>query len=319
MKKELEPTPTLVEKGFAAGPNTMRRHYCCWRVAGVAICLIPLLSGCVSSSVPTDEYLVAPELVTKVKGKYKPLQVTSATEIEETFEDAGKRETGNYILGPGDSLTVVIQRVPNGSYDVAVRPDGYISLPIVDEVKVAGLTPAQLDDHLTTLFSRRFVDPDLSVVVRSLRQPVVYVLGKVSRPGPILYHEASSAAEAIARAGDMLPNADVMQVTIIRLGDDGVMRPMTLNLDDNDGVFRYQAGPYMVLAVTQLEPEDIIFVPEQGMSRLGASLEQLFRPVNAVGGAVGSVLGPWLQWEILEELRDDDRGTDFSVPATGSR
>ena len=306
---------TIRETGFIADPNSLLRLFYRWRMTAVTILFLPLFFGCSTSNLPVGESFVAPDSLTRVKGKYKPIQATYGPRGVQSSDNTGKRETGSYVLGPGDSMTVVIQRVPNGSYDVAVRPDGYISLPIVDEVKVAGLTPAELDDHLTKLFSQRFVNPDLSVVVRTLRQPVVYVLGKVAKPGPILFHEASSAAEAIARAGDMLPNADVKKVMVIRLDEDGIIRPMALHSENNNEVFRYQAGPYMALAATQLEPEDIIFVPENGMSRLGGNLEQLFRPVTAIGGAASSVLSPWLQWEVLEELRDNDSDTGISVPA----
>jgi polysaccharide export outer membrane protein len=274
------------------------------------LALIAVLTGCVTSKVPTSEGFEAPPAVTQLKDRYAP--GTGSAAVDSSPVNLEESAAGRYRLGPGDQLTVVIQRVPGATYDVAVRPDGFISLPVVDEVRAAGLTPAQLDEHLTELFSDRFVDPELSVIVRALRQPMVYVLGKVRSPGAVPHSQASSAAEAVSRAGDVLPIADVSNVAIIRLGDDGVIRSLPLKTAANDGVFSFQAGPYMVLAATQLEPEDIVFVPERGFARLGTDLQQLFSPVTAVSGAISSLLNPWLLWEILDDLTSDG-DTGFGV------
>lgn len=280
-----------------------------------ALLSLALCAGCSSARPPTDAAFAAPISVTETKGRYYARSSNQADMSENAAGESREPAVGDYVLGPGDSLTVYIQRVPEGNFDVTVRPDGFISLPVVDEVRVAGLTPVELDDRLTELFSSRFVDPELTVIVRSLRQPMVYVMGKVAAPGPVLYAEASSAAEAIARAGDVLPVGDVSNVSVIRLGDDGVIRTLALKTADNKDVFSYQAGPYMVLAATQLEPEDILFVPERGFVRLGADLQQIFAPVTAVGGAISTVLSPWLLWEILQDLVNNrSTGVGVNVP-----
>ena len=279
--------------------SVMRYHLHGFRPAVVAISIVSLLSGCVTSSAPTGETFVAPQAVSQIKERYAALNGSRAGSA---VTGSNVREAGAYMLGPGDSLTIFLQRVPGGSYDVVVRPDGYISLPIIDEVRVAGLTPAQLDEQLTDLYAERFVEPELSVIVRALREPMIYVMGRVSRPGPISFNQASSAAEAIARAGDIMPLADVNNVTIIRLGDDGVIRSLALKTDANNTAFDSQAGPYMVLAATQLEPEDIVFVPEREISRLGTDLQQALTPITSVGGTISNVLSPWLLWELLKDL-----------------
>lgn len=262
------------------------------------------LFGCAVPQIPKDAAFSAPPSVIQVKARYQaPATDADASAVDAKVDDG---KPGNYILGPGDQLTVVIQRLPDATFEVAVRPDGYISLPVVDEVKAAGLTPAQLDQRLTTLFTKRLVDPDLSVIVRSFRAPMVYVLGEVARPGPIPFQEAASAAEAIARAGDILPSADYSNITIIRLGKDGTIRPLPVLPNQGEEGTQYQATPYMVFAATRLEPEDLLFIPEKGAARLGSNLEQTFKPVITTGAAVGSVLSPWLMWKLLDNIDSTD-------------
>lgn len=306
---------TPVRRRYAVCHSTLR-----WLAIAAACVFFSALLGCTAAHAPPDASMVAPPAVEQLKDKYRSPE-TRATEATAAVPRARgvRQRAGNYILGPGDVLTIAIQRIPDASYDVAVRPDGYISLPVVGEVEAAGLTPAQLDDRLTDLFSERFVDPEVAVVVRSLRQPMVYVLGEVSRPGPILFSEATSAAEAIARAGDMLATGDKNAVTIIRLGEDGKIRPMVVDTSlgkeaSQEPLSRDQVSPYIALAATRLEPEDILFVPESGIASLGTNAEQLFRPLNALSGGLAAVLNPWLLFELLEDLRETNSNVSVSAP-----
>jgi len=277
--------------------------------------MLSLLLGCASPQVPRDSSIVAPATVVQLKERYesKPADTASQEATSDDFvstDQGEEKRAGNYILGPGDQLTIVIQRVPNASYDIMIRPDGYISLPRVDEVEAAGLTPAQLDERLTQLYSTLLVDPDLSVIVRSFRQPMVYVLGKVASPGPIPFREAASAAEAIARAGDMLPTADASKITIIRLTKDGVIRPIVVESSLGQAANQYQITPYMVLAATQLEPEDVLFIPEHGMAKLGSDIESMLKPLTATGTAASSLLNPVLIWKFLGII---DRANNVNI------
>jgi protein involved in polysaccharide export with SLBB domain len=137
---------------------------------------------------------------------------------------------------------------------------------------------------------------------------MVYVLGKVRNPGPIPFRDAASAAEAIARAGDMLPSADDTKVTIIRLDKDGNIRPVLVQLTLGDGLDGgYQVTPYLMLAATKLEPEDVLFVPEQGASILGANIERGLKPVTAISTTAAAILNPLLVWKFLESLETDER------------
>src|SRR6266700_4016062 len=90
----------------------------------------------------------------------------------------------DYIIGADDLLSVVFWRDKDMSSDVAVRPDGKISLPLLNDVQAAGLTPAQLRNQLSESARRYVEDPTVSVVVKQINSRKVYVTGEVMRPGP---------------------------------------------------------------------------------------------------------------------------------------
>jgi polysaccharide export outer membrane protein len=279
--------------------------------AGIGLHLA-LLIGCTSAYIPKDASIAAPNAVIQLKKKYESISIddvsvdTQVVRSNQTTPPA-KKKVGSYILGPGDQLTIVIQLVPGATYDVTIRPDGFISLPMIDEVEAFGLTAAQLDDRLTERYSERLVEPDLTVIVQSFRLPMVYVVGKVANPGPIPFREAASAAEAIARAGDMLPSADDTKVTIIRLDKDGNIKPILVQSTLGDDADHFQVTSYLMLSATKLEPEDVLFVPEHGASYIGTNIELTLKPVTAIGNAATSILSPVLIWKYLEVLEEGSR------------
>src|SRR5436190_1769165 len=100
-------------------------------------------------------------------------------------------------LGPDDLLSVVFWRDQQLSGDVLVRPDGKISLPLLDDVQAAGLTPKQLRDRLVGE-ARRFVsEPVATVVVRQVNSRKVYITGFVARPGQYALTSAMTALQLI--------------------------------------------------------------------------------------------------------------------------
>jgi protein involved in polysaccharide export with SLBB domain len=88
-----------------------------------------------------------------------------------------------YIIQPGDQLDIKFFYNPELNENVTVRPDGLISLQLVDEVHASGLTPAQLDDLLTQKYSRELKKPMVTVIMRSFTMQRVYVGGEVNRQG----------------------------------------------------------------------------------------------------------------------------------------
>ena len=122
----------------------------------------------------------------------------------------------DYVIGPDDMLTIVFWRDKDLSTDVAVRPDGKISLPLVNEIQAAGLTPEQLRLTVTEAASKLIEDPTVSVVVRQINSRRVFVIGQVAKPGPYPLTGPTTVLQMIAIAGGLLEYADAKNVLIMR-------------------------------------------------------------------------------------------------------
>jgi polysaccharide export outer membrane protein len=121
-----------------------------------------------------------------------------------------------YLIGPDDVLSIVFWRDKDMSADVAVRPDGKISLPLLSDVQAAGLTPLQLRDLLTEEAKRFVEDPNVSVVVKLINSRKVFVTGEVLKPGPYLLTGPTTVLQMIAIAGGLKEYADSKHITIMR-------------------------------------------------------------------------------------------------------
>src|SRR5258705_755568 len=163
-----------------------------------------------------------------------------------------------YILFPGDQVEVVVWRNAEVSRTVYIRPDGFISLPLLQEVKAAGLTPRELAESVTKAYSGRLLNPEVTVIPMTVRQPTVYVLGDVRNPGGYPARNAVTVTQALALAGAVLRTGGEADIALIRLSDDGYLEAIPLA-----GPYSMlQASAYVSLAATMLKPDDVIFVPE---------------------------------------------------------
>ena len=112
---------------------------------------------------------------------------------------AGAVVPADYVIGPEDILTVVFWREKDLSSEVVVRPDGRISLPVLQDVDAAGLTPEQLRDSLTKTAERFVEDPNVTVVVKEINSRRVFITGQVAKPGPYQPHLADDRRPADRR------------------------------------------------------------------------------------------------------------------------
>jgi polysaccharide export outer membrane protein len=122
----------------------------------------------------------------------------------------------DYVIGPEDILTIVFWREKDLSSDVVVRPDGRISLPVLQDVAAAGLTPEQLRDTLTKTAERYVEDPNVTVVVKEINSRRVFITGQVAKPGPYNITSPMTVVQLIAFAGGLLEYADEENIAIMR-------------------------------------------------------------------------------------------------------
>jgi len=129
-----------------------------------------------------------------------------------------------YTIGTEDVLDITVWNNTVISRTVPVRPDGMISLPLLDDVQAAGLTPKQLKADLTRRLAKYITAPEVSVVVREIHSKKVAVLGEVRRPGRYDLKSRTSVLEAIALAGGFSDFARRSKMMIVRVEGSTVTR-----------------------------------------------------------------------------------------------
>jgi len=122
-----------------------------------------------------------------------------------------------YVIGPDDVLQVIYWREKDMSAEVTVRPDGMITLPLLNDVQAAGLTPDQLRDKLDEV-AKKFLqeDPTVTVVVKTINSRKVFITGSVARPGPYMLTSPVTVLQLIAMAGGLAEFADRGKIWVMR-------------------------------------------------------------------------------------------------------
>jgi polysaccharide biosynthesis/export protein len=124
-----------------------------------------------------------------------------------------------YQVGEGDLLRINVWKEAEISQSVAVRPDGNISLPLVNEVRVAGLTPRQIQELITERLKTVLTNPQVTVTVTEVRSKMVYITGEVGRPGAYPVMAPTNVLQLIARAGGLTQFANRKDIYILRAGE----------------------------------------------------------------------------------------------------
>src|ERR1700752_5397114 len=107
----------------------------------------------------------------------------------------------DYIIGADDMLHISVWKEPDLSEPLPVRPDGKISLPLLNDVVAAGLTPSQLADSISTKLKKHFADPRVTVIVTAMNSQRIYVLGEVMHTGTMALQPNMTVLQALASAG----------------------------------------------------------------------------------------------------------------------
>jgi polysaccharide export outer membrane protein len=107
----------------------------------------------------------------------------------------------DYKIGSDDMLHVSVWKEPDLTETLPVRPDGKISLPLLNDVQAAGLTPSQLADSISTKLKKYMSDPRVTVIVTAMNSQKIYVLGEVSHTGTMVLQPNMTVLQALASAG----------------------------------------------------------------------------------------------------------------------
>lgn len=136
-----------------------------------------------------------------------------------------------YVIGTDDILSVVFWRDKDLSAEVVVRPDGRISLPMLNDVPAAGFTPEQLAGVVKSAARKYIVDADATVIVKEVRSRKVFVIGEVAKPGPVMLTSEMNVLQVISEAGGFLEHANKGNVAIVR-SENGREQRLKFNYKD---------------------------------------------------------------------------------------
>jgi polysaccharide export outer membrane protein len=128
--------------------------------------------------------------------------------------DAGS----SYKIGVGDVLHVSVWEEPQFTESAVVRPDGMISIPLLSEVVVAGLTPEAAETMLTGRLEKLVHKPRVTVIVEEIHSRMVYITGEVQRPGAYPLIDTMNVVQLVSRSGGLTDFAKSKQVYVLRAG-----------------------------------------------------------------------------------------------------
>lgn len=122
----------------------------------------------------------------------------------------------SYVIGASDVVTITVLKEPTLSGGLLVRPDGMISMPLLGDVMAAGETPLELADKITVKLKKYIQDPNVTVVLSQMNSKKVYLIGEVTKPGPVDMTPGMTLLQAIASAGGLTPYANSRKIYILR-------------------------------------------------------------------------------------------------------
>jgi polysaccharide biosynthesis/export protein len=138
----------------------------------------------------------------------------------------------DYVIGSADTLQITVWNHPDVSVPIAVvRPDGKITVPLVKDLEVSGLTPIQAEQRITEGLTKFYEDPNVTVVVATINSKKIYINGAVKKEGPIPYMAGLTVLQALSEAGGLTDYAKRKKIYILR-PDNGQTYRLEFNYDN---------------------------------------------------------------------------------------
>jgi len=158
-----------------------------------------------------------------------------------------------FVIGPEDVLGIHFWRDQDMSGEVTVRPDGMITLPLVGDIRAAGVSPAVLKDQIEKAASRLLTGPNVTVAVKQINSLKVFITGEVSKPGPYPLTGPRTVLQLISVAGGLLEYEDKDNILVLR----------SVNGQQKSYKFRYSdvARGKSLEQNIELQPGDTVLVP----------------------------------------------------------
>jgi polysaccharide export outer membrane protein len=183
----------------------------------------------------------------------RPASGDARTTPPNTAATAGSAVTSSdYRLSIGDKLRIEVYRDDQLSQSVQIRPDGKITLPLLGDVRAAGLTPLGLRDQLAESLKEYMTNPVVTVIVVEGTPATVFVMGEVKNPGPQPMRGDMTIMQALSVAGGFLDFAKTSDIRVLRRGASGTTETIKFNYKK---AVKGEGEPIL------LRPGDIVVVP----------------------------------------------------------
>jgi polysaccharide export outer membrane protein len=161
--------------------------------------------------------------------KTNPPATTDTKAAGQPTTAAAATSPDDYLIGPEDILAINVWRDPEISRTVPVRPDGKISLPLIGDLDVNGLTTLKVRSLIVAKLKEYIANPEVSVIVQEIKSRTYVVMGKVTKPGSYPLAKPTSVLEAIAVAGGFLEFAKQDKIYVLRRMEDGSQKALPFN------------------------------------------------------------------------------------------
>ena len=133
---------------------------------------------------------------------------------------AGEAPGGEYEIGPEDLLEIFVWKEKDLQREVLVRPDGWLTFPLVGNVSAKGKTAQQLQDEIATRLRKYIPDPNVSISVKKVAGYKIFIIGKVNKPGEFVVGRYIDVIQALTLAGGLTPFASESNIKILRKEND---------------------------------------------------------------------------------------------------
>jgi len=123
----------------------------------------------------------------------------------------------DYQIGAGDVLQIAVWKEPEASVAGAVvRPDGKITMPLIKEISISGMTPTEAEKYIAGRLSDLIAGADVTVIVKEIHSKKVYLIGAVKREGPMAYTYRMNVVQALSEAGGLTDYAKRKKIYVLR-------------------------------------------------------------------------------------------------------
>jgi len=194
-------------------------------------------------------FFLAPLLASCASGYLPPAPVTAPKDV--AMVDP------SYVIGPTDQLTIFIWRQPELSSNAIVRPDGKISVPLIDDLQAAGKTPTDLAKGITERLAEFIQNPKVSVIVTNFVGPYdqqIRVVGEAAKPQAIPFRRNMTVLDVMIQVGGLTEFAAGNRAVLVR-HDNGKNDNFRLRLNDLVKSGDVRANAYVM-------PGDVIIIPQ---------------------------------------------------------